>query len=101
AQRAANILAAAVAPMFDIGATFEQRELNGQPGAVMHDRDGGVLGVWVLEILDGQIQTIRSVTNPEKLAHLGPVGDLRATTRERNLARRAERLGRATRDDDR
>ncbi|MGO2112812.1 MAG: sigma-70 family RNA polymerase sigma factor, partial [Pseudoclavibacter sp.] len=34
AQRAANILAAAVAPMFDNGAAIEQRELNGPPGAV-------------------------------------------------------------------
>ncbi|MEV0413454.1 hypothetical protein AB0I68_22285 [Streptomyces sp. NPDC050448] len=42
-------------------------EVNGQPGAVFRDRDGKVLramALEVLEVLDGQIQTIRSVVNP-------------------------------------
>jgi cyanuric acid amidohydrolase len=34
------------------------------------------------EDLDGQVQTIRSVSNPEKLAHLGPVADGWAVLRE-------------------
>jgi RNA polymerase sigma-70 factor, ECF subfamily len=42
-----------------------------------------------LDVLDGQIQTIRSVSNPDKLAHLGPVADAWAITREVNQARRA------------
>ena len=28
-----------------------------------------------LDIADGKIQTIRSIVNPEKLSHLGPVAD--------------------------
>ena len=40
---------------------------------MMHDRHGDVLGTWTLEILDGQIIGIRSVTSPAKLQHLGPV----------------------------
>jgi RNA polymerase sigma-70 factor (ECF subfamily) len=35
-----------------------------------------------LEIADGVIQTIRGVTNPEKLDHLGPVVDTRAVLRQ-------------------
>jgi RNA polymerase sigma-70 factor, ECF subfamily len=31
-----------------------------------------------LDIADGQIQAIRSIINPEKLRHLGPVGDANA-----------------------
>jgi RNA polymerase sigma-70 factor (ECF subfamily) len=31
-----------------------------------------------LDIADGQIQTIRSIVNPEKLGHLGPVADTKA-----------------------
>lgn len=88
AQRAAEVMARAVTPLFAMGAVLEQRELNGQPGAILRDRDGGVLGTWVLEILDDRIQTIRSVTNPEKLAHLGRLGDFHSTMRERNRARR-------------
>ena len=36
-----------------------------------------------LDIADGQIQAVRSIVNPDKLGHLGPVGDLRALLRER------------------
>ncbi|KUN21456.1 RNA polymerase subunit sigma-24 [Streptomyces antibioticus] len=62
--------------------TMEPRELNGQPGAVFHDRDGKVLHTWTLDVLDGRIQTIRTVINPDKLTHLGPVADAWAVTRE-------------------
>jgi RNA polymerase sigma-70 factor (ECF subfamily) len=31
-----------------------------------------------LDIADGQITGIKSIVNPDKLAHLGPVGDLRS-----------------------
>jgi RNA polymerase sigma-70 factor (ECF subfamily) len=49
--------------------------VNGQPGAEYRDADGKLFGVMSLEIADGQIQAIRSIVNPEKLRHLGPVGD--------------------------
>lgn len=53
----------------------EPREVNGQPGAIVHDRDGRVVATMVLDVLDGRIQTIRAVINPDKLEHLGPVAD--------------------------
>ncbi|MET0477731.1 MAG: RNA polymerase subunit sigma-24, partial [Actinomycetota bacterium] len=31
-----------------------------------------------LDIADGRVQTVRSIINPDKLRHLGPVGDLTA-----------------------
>jgi RNA polymerase sigma-70 factor (ECF subfamily) len=62
--------------------------VNGQPGAVFRDRGGKVLSVLTLDVLDGQIQAIRSVQNPDKLAHVGPVGDAWAVAREVNQARR-------------
>ncbi|MET7459726.1 hypothetical protein [Nonomuraea sp. NPDC005501] len=55
-------------------------ELNGQPGAIFRDRDGKVLHTFALDILDGQIQAIRAVINPDKLGHLGPVADAWAST---------------------
>jgi RNA polymerase sigma-70 factor (ECF subfamily) len=44
--------------------------------------------VWALDIHDGQIQTIRSVLNPDKLGHLGSVADPWTVAREANQARR-------------
>jgi RNA polymerase sigma-70 factor (TIGR02957 family) len=51
--------------------------VNGQPGAEFLDEGGRLLGVFALDIADGKIQAMRSIVNPEKLAHLGPVGDAR------------------------
>jgi len=71
-----------------IDVAMEPREVNGQPGAIFRDRDGKVLSTLTLDVLDGQIQAIRSVNNPEKLRHLGPVADAWAAAREINQARR-------------
>ena len=37
----------------------------------------------ILDIADGQIQGVSAIVNPDKLRHLGPVGDVRALLRER------------------
>jgi RNA polymerase sigma-70 factor (TIGR02957 family) len=50
-------------------------EVNGQPGALFSDADGGVIAAMALDIAEGQIQGINSVVNPDKLQHLGEVGD--------------------------
>jgi RNA polymerase sigma-70 factor (ECF subfamily) len=47
-----------------------------------------VVGTLTLDVLDGQIQTIRAVANPDKLGHLGPVADAWAIAREVKQARR-------------
>jgi RNA polymerase sigma-70 factor, ECF subfamily len=90
AENVARILAAMTIPFQRIGVVFERHEVNGQPGAVFRDRDGKVLTIWSIDVLDGRIQMIRSVLNPDKLAHLGPVADAWAVNREANLARRPE-----------
>ena len=45
-------------------------EINGQPGALFFDREGGIVVAVSLEIADGLVQTLRAVTNPDKLSHL-------------------------------
>ena len=62
--------------------------MNRQPGAIFRDRGDKVLSTVTLDVLDGQIQTIRSVSNPDKLRHVGPVADAWAVAREANQARR-------------
>jgi RNA polymerase sigma-70 factor (ECF subfamily) len=66
------------------GATFRREEINGQPGALMLDGEGHVLGVMILDIAEGQIQGVNSIANPDKLRHLGPVADVRALLRRRD-----------------
>jgi RNA polymerase sigma-70 factor (ECF subfamily) len=58
---------------------FEIRrvEVNGQPGAEFLDTDGNLINVMALDVADGQIQTIRSIVNPEKLGHLGPLANIK------------------------
>jgi RNA polymerase sigma-70 factor (ECF subfamily) len=59
-----------------IGISLRLAWVNGQPGAVTYDPDGRVINVFALDIADGIVQTVRSVVNPDKLGHLGPVSDL-------------------------
>ena len=66
----------------DTGLRADQHEVNGQPGAVFRDASGRVINVLALDVLDGRIQVIRSVINPDKLRHLGPVADAWALMRE-------------------
>jgi RNA polymerase sigma-70 factor (ECF subfamily) len=56
--------------------SWRPAEVNGQPGAMFLDPDGGLVCVIALDIADGLVQGIHSVVNPEKLRHLAPVGDL-------------------------
>jgi len=66
------------------GSTMRREEVNGQPGALFFDGDGRLISVATLDIADGQIQGVSAIANPDKLHHLGPVGDVRALLRERS-----------------
>jgi RNA polymerase sigma-70 factor (ECF subfamily) len=88
ADNVARVLASIFPWLVSIEVTLEPREVNGQPGAIFRDRDDKVLYTLALDVFDGQIQTIRSVSNPDKLGHVGPVADAWAVAREVNQARR-------------
>jgi RNA polymerase sigma-70 factor (ECF subfamily) len=90
AGHVARVLTSVFPWLVRIEVTLEPHEVNGQPGAIFRDRDGKVLYALTLDVLDGQIQTIRSVSNPDKLRHLGPVADAWAISREVNQARRPQ-----------
>ena len=91
AGNVARVLASIVPALARIDATMERRELNGQPGAVLRDRDGLVVSTLTLTVLDGRIQTMHAVVNPDKLRHLGPVADAWAVAREARQVRRKAR----------
>lgn len=59
-----------------LGLVFDLTEANSQPAVRFGTEDGLVLGVFVLEVVDGRIVSIHNQINPDKLGHLGAVGDL-------------------------
>ncbi|GGS01247.1 MULTISPECIES: RNA polymerase sigma-70 factor [Streptomyces] len=75
AENVARLLASVFPQLAGIGVTCEPHQVNGQPGAVFRDPEGRVLNAVALDVLDGRIQAIRIVVNPDKLGHLGPVAD--------------------------
>jgi RNA polymerase sigma-70 factor, ECF subfamily len=87
ADNVARVLASIFPLLAKVDAKLESHEVNGQPGAIFRDRDGKVLGTLTLDVLGGRIQTIRSVANPDKLGHVGPVADAWAIAREVKQAR--------------
>jgi RNA polymerase sigma-70 factor, ECF subfamily len=62
--------------------SIRHAEINGQPGGRVEDPGGRLVSVFVLDIADGQVQTVRSVINPEKLRHLGPLADIPGMRRQ-------------------
>jgi hypothetical protein len=59
------------------GVSIRLAEVNGGAGALFLDGQERLVGVVGLDVVDGQIRSISSIVNPDKLRHLGPVGDLR------------------------
>lgn len=52
------------------GLVVSLADVNGQPGAVVRDRSGATVAVLSLDIAGGSVTAVRSVANPDKLAHL-------------------------------
>jgi RNA polymerase sigma-70 factor (ECF subfamily) len=88
AENVARLLSRIFPLLSQVDVGIEQHEVNGQPGAIFRDRDGRVLYALTLDVLDGRIQAIRTVVNPDKLRHLGPVADAWAIDREVKRTRR-------------
>jgi RNA polymerase sigma-70 factor, ECF subfamily len=80
-DRVAKLMAGTFSQALGLGASLQPTQINGQPGVMFMDQEGRVGAVMSLDIADGVVQTIRGVVNPEKLAHLGPVADVRELLR--------------------
>ncbi len=77
ADKVARVFGAFGHQLRRIGATLEPHRINGQPGILFRGPHGGVMAVMSFEVVDGRVATIRSIVNPDKLDHLGPVESLR------------------------
>lgn len=80
-ERVAHLLAGVGARLVDLQGQLELREINGQPGAMVFDSQHRLINVFALDVSDGVVHAVRSVINPEKLRHLGPLADLQTLLR--------------------
>jgi RNA polymerase sigma-70 factor (ECF subfamily) len=87
-ERVGRLLAGVGRQLGSLGLRVERREVNGQPGAVIVDPDRRIVNVFSLDIVDGQVQTVRSVINPDKLGHLGQLADMAALLEKRRAEAR-------------
>jgi RNA polymerase sigma-70 factor (ECF subfamily) len=80
-ERVAKLIAGTLAQARDVGVTFRAAHVNGQPGVMFVDDEGRIGAVMSVDVADGLVQTIRGITNRDKLEHLGPVLDAREILR--------------------
>jgi RNA polymerase sigma-70 factor (ECF subfamily) len=81
ADRVARTLASWFAAGRRGGAEVRRVELNGGPGLLVFDAAGGLVSALSLELAGDRVAGVNSVVNPDKLRHLGRVGDMRAMLR--------------------
>ena len=55
---------------------LERTRANGQPAMLLRTGDGRVLGVLIVDVGDDAVVGLRNQINPDKLRHLGEVGDM-------------------------
>src|SRR5215470_1519070 len=72
-DRVARVIRLSFERTLELGASLRATWVNGQPGVLACDADGDLIAVIAFDVLDGQVLAIRTVANPEKLRHLGPI----------------------------
>jgi RNA polymerase sigma-70 factor (ECF subfamily) len=80
-ERVCRLLLGVSAQAREAGLSLRPTEVNGQPGAMFVDAEGRLASVLSLDVADGVVQTVRSIINPDKLRHLGPLADVRGLLR--------------------
>jgi RNA polymerase sigma-70 factor, ECF subfamily len=81
-ERVARFMAGFARSAQKLGVRVRRTEINGQPGALFLDRSGRLISVMTVDVADGVIQSVRSMPNPDKLRHLGPLADVQAIVQE-------------------
>jgi RNA polymerase sigma-70 factor (TIGR02957 family) len=72
-DRVAQVICFSFERTLEMGASLRGAWVNGQPGVLARDADGDLIAVIVFDVLGGQVLAIRTIANPEKLRHLGPI----------------------------
>jgi RNA polymerase sigma-70 factor, ECF subfamily len=89
-EQVGHLLVALGRQLRAVHGSFEPTGVNGQPGVLVRAGDGSLIGVMTVDVVDGQVQTFRSVISPGKLQHLGPLADLSKLLDERRRPGSAE-----------
>ena len=71
--RVAQVIRFSFERTLELGASLSAAWVNEQPGVLARDADGDLIAVIAFDMLGGQVLAIRTVANPEKLRHLGPI----------------------------
>jgi RNA polymerase sigma-70 factor (ECF subfamily) len=79
-DRVARLLHGIIFRKKHLGLWLRPVYVNGQPGATVLDAEDRLVYVFALDIAGGAVHTVRSVINPDKLQHLGPLSDLAVGT---------------------
>ena len=74
-ERVARLMLGLFAKGRAMGGRVEFAQINGEPGALLRDSEDKLVSAMAIQVIDGAIHAIRSVVNPDKLAHLGPLSD--------------------------
>ena len=82
-ERVANAFVAFARQGLRAGLRVRPATVNAQPGILALDPEDRVVAVLALDVVRGAIEAIRVVMNPDKLDHLGPVGNLYELYRSR------------------
>jgi RNA polymerase sigma-70 factor (ECF subfamily) len=72
-DQVAEVIRVQIERTVQLGAILEATWVNGQPGMLARDADGALIAVIAFDVLDGKVQAIRTVANPDKLRHIGSI----------------------------
>src|SRR5436305_10459798 len=72
-DRVAQVIRFSFERTLELGASLSAAWVNEQPGVLARDADGDLIAVIAFDMHGGQLLAIRTVANPEKLRHLGPI----------------------------
>jgi RNA polymerase sigma-70 factor (ECF subfamily) len=69
--KVARLLVAFFERYRSIDARMQRAQINRQPGLLAFDAEDRLINVLAFDVVDGVVQTVRSIINPDKLEHLG------------------------------
>ncbi len=87
-DRVARLLVGLGRQMRDAGVSAREVEVNAQPGITVLDPCGALINAMTVDVVDGGVQVLRSVINPDKLVHLGPLADVAALLKQHKRGER-------------
>jgi RNA polymerase sigma-70 factor (ECF subfamily) len=74
-DRVAEVLTLQIARALALGGRLQPAIVNGRAGVLARDTDDLLIAVMTYDVLDGQLQAIRVVANPDKIRHIGQVSE--------------------------